>query len=87
MLERLAGNSTIAFDGILRATFPIPIDLLDQEKTTFHLPNGLLPTVACLLVYACTTRIPSATLSVKERHSPLAIRFLNSGIDVDKAKD
>ncbi|GJS08806.1 integrase, catalytic region, zinc finger, CCHC-type containing protein [Tanacetum coccineum] len=58
MLERLAGNSTIAFDGILRATFPIPIDLLDQEKTTFHLPNGLLPTVACLLVYACTTRIP-----------------------------
>ncbi|GJV21126.1 reverse transcriptase domain-containing protein [Tanacetum coccineum] len=67
MLERLAGNSTIAFDGILRATFPIPIDLLDQEKTTFHLPNGLLPTVACLLVYACTTRFYWLTI-YKDAH-------------------
>nr|GEY90322.1 reverse transcriptase domain-containing protein [Tanacetum cinerariifolium] len=52
MLERLAGNEYYCFlDGFSRY-FQIPIDMRDQEKTTFTAHMGRSPIVACLSVCA-----------------------------------
>ncbi|GJR39410.1 reverse transcriptase domain-containing protein [Tanacetum coccineum] len=53
MLERLAGNEYYCFLDGFSGYFQIPIDPLDQEKTTFTCPYGQLPIIgACLLGYA-----------------------------------
>nr|GEV09806.1 reverse transcriptase domain-containing protein [Tanacetum cinerariifolium] len=52
MLERLAGNEYYCFLDGFSGYFQIPIDLRDQEKTTFTALMGRSPTVACLSVYA-----------------------------------
>ncbi|GKB75300.1 reverse transcriptase domain-containing protein [Tanacetum coccineum] len=50
MLERLAGNEYYFFLDGFSGYFQIPIDPLDQEKTTLHIPlPGHLTIVACLL--------------------------------------
>nr|GEZ93883.1 reverse transcriptase domain-containing protein [Tanacetum cinerariifolium] len=48
MLERLARNEYYCFLDGFSGYFQIPIDPLDQEKTTFTAHMALLPTVACL---------------------------------------
>nr|GEY38223.1 reverse transcriptase domain-containing protein [Tanacetum cinerariifolium] len=51
MLERLAGNEYYCFLDGFSGYFQIPINLKDQEKTTFMCPYGMLPTIACLSGY------------------------------------
>ncbi|GJW87650.1 reverse transcriptase domain-containing protein [Tanacetum coccineum] len=61
MLERLAGNEYYCFLDGFSGYFQIPIDPLDQEKTTFTCPlRGHLPIVACLLGYAMPRHVPKA---------------------------
>nr|GFC39335.1 hypothetical protein [Tanacetum cinerariifolium] len=48
MLERLAKNEYYCFLDGFSGYFQIPIDLRNQEKTTFTAHMALLPTVACL---------------------------------------
>nr|GEX38836.1 reverse transcriptase domain-containing protein [Tanacetum cinerariifolium] len=53
MLERLGGNKYYCFLYGFSGYFQIPIDLKDQEKTTFQrCIMERLPTIACLLAYA-----------------------------------
>ncbi|GJW28409.1 reverse transcriptase domain-containing protein [Tanacetum coccineum] len=53
MLERLAGNEYYCFLDGFSGYFQIPIDPLDQEKTTFTCPYGTFAyRFACLLGYA-----------------------------------
>ncbi|GJW51644.1 reverse transcriptase domain-containing protein [Tanacetum coccineum] len=52
MLERLAGNEYYCFLDGFSGYFQIPIDLEDQEKTTFPAHTERLLIAACLLVYA-----------------------------------
>ena len=41
MLERLAGNKYFCFLDRFSGYFQIPIDTMDQEKTTFTCPFGI----------------------------------------------
>ncbi|GJW92338.1 hypothetical protein Tco_0169891 [Tanacetum coccineum] len=52
MLMRLAGNEYYCFLMVSSGYFQIPIDPVDQEKTTFYLLTERLPSVACLSAYA-----------------------------------
>nr|GFC44550.1 reverse transcriptase domain-containing protein [Tanacetum cinerariifolium] len=52
MLERLAGNQYYCFLDGFSGYFQIPIDLKDQEKTTFTAHTEHLLINACLLDYA-----------------------------------
>nr|GEY89250.1 reverse transcriptase domain-containing protein [Tanacetum cinerariifolium] len=52
MLERLAGNQYYCFLDGFSGYFRIPIDLKDQEKTTFTANTERLLIVGCLLGYA-----------------------------------
>nr|GEW01797.1 reverse transcriptase domain-containing protein [Tanacetum cinerariifolium] len=50
MLERLAGNQYYCFLDGFSGYFQIPIDLKDQEKTTFTCPHGTKLTEAPILI-------------------------------------
>ncbi|GJV18463.1 reverse transcriptase domain-containing protein [Tanacetum coccineum] len=63
----------------------IPIDPLDQEKTTFTCPYGHLPIVAALWLSMHRARVPKCHFMVKEG-IVLGHKISKSGIEVDKAK-
>ncbi|GKB65321.1 reverse transcriptase domain-containing protein [Tanacetum coccineum] len=56
MLERLAGNEYYCFLDGFSGYFQIPIDPLDQEKTSFTCLTGHLHFHRCLLGFQCTAR-------------------------------
>ncbi|GJV47031.1 reverse transcriptase domain-containing protein [Tanacetum coccineum] len=67
MLERLAGNEYYCFLDGFSGYFQIPIDPLDQEKTTSPALTGHLPIVACLLGYAMHQARSKGVWAVKSR--------------------
>ncbi|GJR85767.1 reverse transcriptase domain-containing protein [Tanacetum coccineum] len=82
MLERLAGNEYYCFlDGFF-GYFQIPIDPLDQEKTTFTCPYGTFAYRACLFGYA----MPGHCHFMVKEGIVLGHKISKSGIEVDKAK-
>ncbi|GJT19140.1 reverse transcriptase domain-containing protein [Tanacetum coccineum] len=58
MLERLAGNEYYCFLDGFSGYFQIPIDPLDQEKTTFTCPYGTFAYVACFWVMTMPGNVP-----------------------------
>ncbi|GJU61388.1 reverse transcriptase domain-containing protein [Tanacetum coccineum] len=79
MLERLAGNEYYCFLDGFSGYFQIPIDPLDQEKTTFTCPYGQFPIDACLLGLC---NAPGTF----QRRIVLGHKISKSGIEVDKSK-
>ncbi|GJU42655.1 reverse transcriptase domain-containing protein [Tanacetum coccineum] len=77
MLERLAGNEYYCFLDGFSGYFQIPIDPLDQEKTTFTCPYGTFATVNAFWVCNAPGHVQSIVLGHK---------ISKSGIEVDKAK-
>ncbi|GJZ79318.1 reverse transcriptase domain-containing protein [Tanacetum coccineum] len=64
MLERLARNEYYCFLDGFSGYFQIPIDPLDQEKTTFTL-GGHLPIVACLLGFCnAPSKFPKGIVAI-----------------------
>nr|GFC08069.1 reverse transcriptase domain-containing protein [Tanacetum cinerariifolium] len=79
MLERLAGNEYYCFLDGFSGYFQIPIDLKDQEKTTFTCPYG---TFAYKRMSFGLCNAPGTF----QRCIVLGHKISNKGIEVDKAK-
>ncbi|GKB99983.1 reverse transcriptase domain-containing protein [Tanacetum coccineum] len=60
MLERLAGNEYYCFLDGFSGYFQIPIDPLDQEKTTFTCPYGHFLSSHAFWFMQCTGHVPEA---------------------------
>ncbi|GJZ66390.1 hypothetical protein Tco_0623086 [Tanacetum coccineum] len=100
MLERISGNGTNCFLDGFSGYFQIPIDPLDQEKTTFTCPYGTFAYRRMLLGYAlhrarsqrCMVAIFHDMFKEKSGSSSwmfsqvLGHKISKSGIEVDKAK-
>nr|GEY92413.1 reverse transcriptase domain-containing protein [Tanacetum cinerariifolium] len=86
MLERLAGNEYYcSLDGF-SGYFQIPINLKDQEKTTFMCPYGMLPTIACLSGYVMHQARSKGENSFHGEGIVLGHKSSKNEIEVDKEK-
>nr|GEW20264.1 reverse transcriptase domain-containing protein [Tanacetum cinerariifolium] len=94
-LERLAGNQYYCFLDGFSGYFQIPIDLKDQEKTTFTAHTKCLLIAACLLGYAMLQahfRDTNLCLNQEKSHFMvkegivLGHKISKQGIEIEKAK-
>ncbi|GJZ68988.1 reverse transcriptase domain-containing protein [Tanacetum coccineum] len=90
MLERLAGNKYYCFLDGFSGYFQIPIDPLDQEKTTFTCPYGKfayrrMPFGLCNALGTFQRCMEKCHFMVKEG-IVLGHKISKSGIEVDRAK-
>ncbi|GJU53278.1 reverse transcriptase domain-containing protein [Tanacetum coccineum] len=64
MLEKLAGNEYYCFLDGFSGYFQIPIDPIDQEKTTFTCPYGTFAIVRCLFGYAMNQAVHRCMVAI-----------------------